>query len=443
MSLDPAGLVMLGLATLWFLGVQGTRSRRTTSESRSLGAIGKVLGTGGTMQERPSRDVTRFDRMFIPLDDDVRKVQGEVHGVPVSVSRLRPPGATARVRVTRYVASGISRAVVIQPRGKLAALGETIGGRSLRTGDPVFDAAVIIDGDELALIAALDADARARIMAVFALHPDAKITGGEIHVDRPTLPTAPEEALLILQNLARAAAALTVQGKDLRARITRIVEHDPVPEVRAAALAALNRRLPGAETERFLCAMLTSASWQVQQVAAEALGDATTLVALAADDAVPLPTRIDLVETVLAFVDADVRDAAMEQLRRCEGGLIEALGEPDAGVRAAAARGLGHLGSVAAVEALNARTREGLGLGKVAAEAEKAIRAIQARAAGEGGRVAIVGEGGEVAVADGGGEVRVVGGAAAGEVDRSPASGAGSGQASAARRPLPKAPRVG
>jgi hypothetical protein len=246
---------MVGLAFLPLIGV--------LSSSNTVFFIPVTLFALGWLVGWPVALMFKFERHQAAArgaqDELVREFSAE-HGVRVSdihetgslrfeVSIRSPNRIPASVRLSKQSVAPFDR----------------------ETGDPTFDAAVRVRGEELEAASILNADARAAVLALLAKHPGASLKLGEFRSFAARI-SREEDLIALGQRLAAAVGALSSEDSP-ELRLARIAREDPLAAVRHRATRTLLRLRPKApETREFALELLDGDDLQTALLAAEALG---------------------------------------------------------------------------------------------------------------------------------------------------------------------------
>jgi HEAT repeat protein len=335
---------------------------------------------------------------------------------------------------TRLVVSGLGGGdLFLRSEDLRTALGkDLLGVEEIVTGAPEFDAQVYVQGTDPVVFAVLDAETRGHV---------ARLLGGDLTVEGRPIPVrscVAEGALRVevpergargasLTDILRAVVSLAqrlVAPPDLGLRLARNLLRDPQPGFRLNTLVTLVREYPQhPATRRALLAARHDASAEVRLRAAMALGEKgrETLLALVATDAtddacaaravaalgehLPEPEAAKALRRAVDGNRAETAVACLEALGArgafaCEDAILAALRSPLDHVRTAAARALGHAGTVAAVREL--RVAADSGPLEQRGAARQAIAAIQSRLPGASpGQLSLAeGEAGELSLAE-------------------------------------------
>ncbi|MCA9542246.1 MAG: hypothetical protein KC620_25290 [Myxococcales bacterium] len=173
-------------------------------------------------------------------------------------------------------------------------LGKWVSGEDVQTGDPDFDAAVLLRGDEAECLARLTHQARGEVTAL--------LNGGDVRDGMVRWARAAKVPLPDIDNrvarlmwLARALGGPV----DIDVRLLQTARADPLPGVRRRALAmylARGGEIGGVARRRLLA---DDDAW-VRLLAAKAADDQTTLIALAVDAKTPAEVRAVALERLLS-----------------------------------------------------------------------------------------------------------------------------------------------
>jgi HEAT repeat protein len=339
---------------------------------------------------------------------------------------------------TRIVVSGLGHgpgSLTLRRESLATAFEKNVAGeREVELGDAAFDEQVFVRGQAPTAFAALGPQVRGRLARLLGGHVDvatadtvavaASLADGrlEVRVREQGFSSRNRTLLPAIVHCVLAIARPLVLGADLARQIAANVEKENDPGVRLGAIATLAREFPGhPATLARLRAGLADPSDEVRLRAAAALGDEgretlLELVTRAADDSCvaraisALGARLapELAEATLrralaAGTRRETALACLEQLRehgRPEAAevVVQALGREDDSVAEAAARTLGRIGNVAAVEPLLAASRRGR-----RGVYRQAVAEIQARLPGAGaGQLSIAaGDAGALSLAEG------------------------------------------
>ncbi|MBI5368064.1 MAG: HEAT repeat domain-containing protein [Planctomycetes bacterium] len=309
----------------------------------------------------------------------------------------------------------------------------------LEVADPAFDQSVFLRGVESRTLAVLDAETR-RLLMEFVRRWGGQVRLGALAIDDRELFPRPEEIEERVRTMCRLAARLRLRGRSVPALLSRNGFEDGVREVRYRNLEVLFERYPQSAEAPEACARVLAAppDAEFRLLAARAAGAAghPHLEALFADptagaevragalaaivERFPPARAIELADAAFSGDDLVLRRAAIraygslrhrpafaavvacarpernadaatqEAIAEALGDFGEAAAEPvlaglladgQAPVRAAAARALGRVGTLAAIEPLTARTRTGVfgETDEVRKAAREAITALRKR----------------------------------------------------------------
>ena len=387
-----------------------------------------------------------------------RTIVGKRDGVTIEISQSGGKNAATCFKVTPQA---LAPSLTVRAEGAWTNLGKILTGEDVLLRDPDFDRDVNIHGHEDEVVALMDHRTRRGVMELVGL--GGSIEDGTITLRRPGV--ARDRAELV-----RLTSLLLDLGKRLNhrpfpVRLLENAQSDPLFDVRVRNLEVLAKRYGFlAEAKTATARALEDKSPRVR-VAGALLdkGEAglTVLQSLVQDAGVPADVRAASLEhlvTIFSYENAKAAvsaaleasdvglkraavaavsrakdaDRALEiaalasetdaalceavattlgQLgdARAEGALIKLLDREEPAVRLAAAKALGLVGTVHAVEPLLPLTRGLLGDDKVREAAQDAVRRIQLRLGdAEAGRVSIAkveDVAGAVSVAADGGEL--------------------------------------
>jgi hypothetical protein len=240
-------------------------------------------------------------------------------------------------------------------------------------GDPAFDQLVSVHGDPVRASALLDHETRARVVGWLAEGVSVDAEG--VTFEQPGYVASAEELERRVREVV--AAARSLDHPLTAAAAWRVATTDPVPGVRRRAtqhlLDHLERGHPDHGLLEALAHHLTEPADRLR--VARLRRDTTTLRELVSSPGVEV-ARAAAVALARAAPGAD---------RHLEVALLGWLGEG----RADVVEALGAVGSVASVRRLRSLADRVLVVDGSAAAAREAIRAIQARAGGEAGALAV------------------------------------------------------
>jgi len=327
------------------------------------------------------------------------RAAGWLRGFPVEVWLEGADGHWTTV----ISVSGLPSDVRLQPRGRRSGRASRAS-RCFEIGDPRFDEAFLVSGDERKARAALDAGSRAFAQQLLKDVAGLRLEDGTCEVrlagyvaDAFTLGAQVSAVLSLAEGMFRGAAPtvrlyanafddavprvrennlrvlLDCAGSSTRAdAITRAMDHEQ-PELRLLAARAEGSLAWPVMVElgqsRFLAP-------ELRRLAIEALPAST-----------PREVRVSVALSAIGKPDTGLAAAAARLAgrsgtpgdRRVERGLISLLGRDDDSVRAAAIAALGRVGTARAVERLLPFTSGLLTSQTLKQRARAAVRAIQAR----------------------------------------------------------------
>lgn len=351
----------------------------------------------------------------------------------------------------------IPKSITLRADSRLRSLGRLLGGEDLETGDALFDERVEVQGRRAEALAALNEQARVGLRA-FLLELGGRVENGKLIYGEPRVIQDEERLRTLIRSMVALARALSVKdarwadslaANAVRDRNRRVRLHNfralcaDCPEasdlVRTTARQLLCDSSPplrllaaqqlGAEGVEVLTAIAADAAAEPElrgealmtlaerapahcESLAEAWLHEAGGVLLRAAVAVAARGRFERLAPALAGLastdDAETRRGIAEALGiladpSTEPALIRLLGDASTPVQCAAARSLGSIGSVLAVEPLMPHT-EGLGNAERRQAARAAIGQIQSRLGNvEAGRLSLAAEhplSGAVSLAD-------------------------------------------
>lgn len=344
------------------------------------------------------------------LDVDLRAFTGAIDGCEVTFSRDL---LTARIRPPRTFPPHLT----IQRK----VLGAHANWAS---GEELFDRTIAIEGEDRWLAARMGATTRALLMEAT---PSAGLIvfDGVVHVGIGLWSSAAamEAALMTGVRVAR----LLSEDIDVPALTAENATRDPSAVIRRRCLNRLIRdNAPNSRDVAF--SLLDDEAPQVRLTAAKHVGARAvkTLWSLASQRGVPTPIRAEALEVFVkyeTFEDArqgllslmaspqpdPVQAAVAEGIRqigdeRFEPHLLALLASGGPAARVMAARALGQVGTLAAVETLTALANKRGEEEALRAAARAAVTSIQRSGGGEGGRLSVVqvAENGELSLPGGG-----------------------------------------
>ncbi|MBI3268182.1 MAG: HEAT repeat domain-containing protein [Planctomycetes bacterium] len=377
---------------------------------------------------------------------------GRLHGFPVSVDMVLRGGKHKKT-YTRFSITGteIFEGLTFHEEGLLTKLGKVFTGEDVQVGSADFDRRALVSGLQAESLAVLDE--RTRPMLLQFLKQGGKLEGGTLSLERPETIKEPRALAWNVQAVVELARALSIKKQEVPDRLLRNATQDPEPGVRRRNLEALLTGFAGSVEARSACeAALREKNPAIRLLAIQGLGEAGWTAAQELVEAadVPLELRAEalghlvevlpnerllpIVERALASRWEPLVCPALAGFRRLRHppafeslearareaqhpatvtALAEALGEhygaraqaallgllrhESFAPRVAAARWLGRVGDVGAVEPLLACAQAAPLLGgELRGAARDAVKAIQGRLSGaEGGCLTLAESGGE------------------------------------------------
>lgn len=369
-------------------------------------------------------------------------IQGLLDDFWISIE-ARPKRRGRRNRITLR-GSSLPFRLELRPESIGTSVTKLFEGSDIQTGDPVFDATVLVRGDPYDTAAVLGGTTRP--LVVQALRRGVRVENGQIVLETGDTLREPDTLVKLARELTELARALKLPT-DVPGRLVQWVTRDPCPEARLRFLTILLERYPSdPRTELALRHAQQDRSPEVRLAAAIAAGEAgrSTLELLVGNAETPEDTAcravaalgraletepalaaldgaltshkpalarallgvlavcgdaraVERLVALLAEPDVEAAAVAARALEDCRGTGVElalttALGSARAELRRAAAESLAKVGTVAAVAPLRAAAAAhplDLGLHRASAAA---VAAIQARCPGAApGQVSLAG----------------------------------------------------
>jgi hypothetical protein len=258
----------------------------------------------------------------------VNRILDSIRGVPVRIE-------TSKLRSEGYVEVGGEPYDLGFEAKPSAGEGGTVGGPHMRVllGDPEFDARVVIDGDELQAVAALDTESREGVLRL--VQKNGRIERGKIVVG---LTEQELDGRVVGRHVSGFVTLVkrfaACEPTKLRTRLTANALNDPVSGVRARNLELIAKHFPDAKsTRRALDKALHEQSADVRFVAAAELGQEPVLQELTGSEHATelrakairaLGVRGDIEKTRPTFI-ALLRDSEQE-VRRAAAKVLVANG---------------------------------------------------------------------------------------------------------------------
>ena len=326
-----------------------------------------------------------------------------------------------RRRGTQVTIQGVAPDVTITPTGVFDRVAQVLGSTDARTGDPAFDARVVVYGSVATTRALLDAATRARLQDLFARFAAGRIDRGLLSFESAEALGVPDSLDAVTLHRALELAHALETPESAAERLAAIVREDPLAPVRALALHALCE--PRADREVAQEALQQAShdpDPSVRLQAGRALGPRgeAVLRALASDAAVPDVVSAEAIDALgEAFTLEHARAVLLREIASGRGrtalAALRALAPGGAAevpalsaalaaesmVAEEAARALGRVAGAGAVAALHEAEARG---GDIRRAAREAIAAIQSRLTGASpGQVSLAtGDAGQVSVVD-------------------------------------------
>lgn len=338
----------------------------------------------------------------------------------------------------RLSGGGLPHGVSFKPEGIGSSFKKLFGNADIQVADSGFDERVLVEGDELQVVAALTASARRAISSF--LSDSGRLTGGELYWE--TRGNVTDVGRLVSQARAMSELGRTVSLRDttIPERLAHNAVRDTLPAVRARNMELLFTRFSGHPsskevahkavqdrdpTIRLLAAVQLGVEGLpvIRELMVAQAGHAHARVKVVHHLAAFYPDErvVPLLEMAATDLVPDVRSAAIGALAaqghrgllstllqaapkerdegvcvvmarafgrlpdpRGEGALLELLEREDTRVRRAAAEALGQVGSPRAVEALLPHTKGFFTNSELKETASAAVSAIQGRIRGAG-----------------------------------------------------------
>jgi len=353
-------------------------------------------------------------RRGLVVDSEGRKrhcARGVADGVPFVLDTFEESTSDTSTVYTRVtVTTGLPKGTRIRREGVGTSLKRIFTGEDIFVGDERFDAQLhVIAHDPAALVAQLDAPARAALLAAFLDHKG-KVDDDQLVLVRRGYLSARDADALIDSALAY-GRALRGSGAPMVDRLERVAFTDPVPGVRIRAFELLLSRLATGDAIEAARRALALDDPQLVVRAAGVLRDPASIAALRGLIEVPRPATgavaaaLDLLTElgvtpdpgrVLGFLDSgdpQVQIAAARCLGAIGGAEVRArlvrLLSADVALAVAAAGALGRCGELSEVEALLDHTKGMFVDTELKRAARRAVEAIQSRAGGDPGQLSL------------------------------------------------------
>ncbi len=368
---DLSPFVVFGIVAAFALAMRLMRARTVRQANVAWQVVGERMGL-------------RFS-----CEGNDAQLSGQLEGCRVLVERfLRSQGKT-RVLATRIrVAGQIPPGVQVRPESAWQQVQKVWEGQDLQVGDDAFDGAVNLRGPAHHLRACLDYPTRRRVE--LAVSEGLRVEDGTILKEMNGAMDSVDELAQSIRRAVGLSRALSVDAPAITAALAANARRDPAPGVRRHCIEALLERAPTSDAA-------TSA-------VRSALDDADERVRVLAARRSIGPEAQEALFALATSKDDEVCRAVAEGLAtladpRAEQALVQLLSRPADGVRCAAARSLGRVGSIAAVEPLLALTKGALFGGEAREAAREAVRRIQERLGdADAGRLSLAEPGGEGAL---------------------------------------------
>jgi hypothetical protein len=350
----------------------------------------------------PKRDAWERAASRFGFEMSETELTGTVGNYAVSVSRWLHKWEEVEISVDgrRTIPAALVITSVDEP-----AFG---GGEPVRSGDPELDRIVLVTGDPVVAFALLDFRTRAFLREL--VPAGVSLQSGRVRrriIDPAQLPEA-------IQRMVKLAELLSLDAREVATRLARNAASEDLPAVRLKCLQLLQERFGEEEVARKASRYaLADRSPEMRLRGAIFLAQIDAVLAIAKDPGLDVSLRVRAC-TYLARHAPSERGQAIEDLARlldavdtnaavaiaelleevgdatAEPALLKLLDRDSESVRIVAARALGHVGTVSAVEALRAHSG-GILLSDLKRAAREAIAQIQARlGVVEPGRLSLV-----------------------------------------------------
>jgi hypothetical protein len=351
--------------------------------------VGVALAVGHVQKTEWNRAVAAWaaERGVDVVPSSWSGASGEIDGVHVAIESFLKRSGKTSLRYTRLeVATELPGNTTLASETTFrSSVGRMLKGDDMRTGDDVFDSAILLRGDETELLARMNQPARELALAV--VQSEAELSDGRFVLEMRGTRDALAALDASVDTLVAFAKAVRLNGPVV-AHLAANAKGDPDAGVRARNL-------------RELVDVYGSARETADAIAA-GLGDRAAMVRLEAALAKPGPAADAALEALVAdeTLDAALRVKAARTLaeRRpqspaladAQAWLVQQLNEPVPEDAAEAAEALGAFAGIEVIESLLPHTRGLLKAIAMKDAATRAIAAIQARAGGVAGALSVV-----------------------------------------------------
>lgn len=361
-------------------------------------------------KQRDAWELFAIQRGFRFLDGTLSqsmRIEGRAEGFFVVIETYPLKGGRSNQIFTRAVVGGptVPKRIHLSEESLRSTVGKAFGGQDIVIGDPRFDARIRVRGDEVACRAALNEEARNAAVFVADMADTFEVAEGSVSVSQRGVVNDSESLRRLQMAALRLAQSFgTGKHKPIDELILRIRD-DSHADVRRMTLEALIQRFGDDVRTHRVCRSLLG-SMDVRMAAIAALGLPT-----GGEPALARVVRSKNIETALRvralrawasrapehaaewFTSTELAGAPPEIAlaactlgarilgRRSEPLLLQLLENQDESVQLAAARSLGSIGTVNAVEKL-LRLSNRMIRGELGNVARSSIAQIQARAAG-------------------------------------------------------------
>lgn len=330
-------------------------------------AAAVLIGLGGALFRRRAQ-VDALRAMGLETTLGGATGEGRRQGVPVRVTYFwLEKNRYNRELYMRIEAGGVSPSIGLVAQGLGQRLLKGLGAQDVEVGDPRFDEAVVVRGDEARIRALLSAQARDSVRFILG-YPNAEIVDGwvrytELGTEHPT------QALRYVDRAVEVALQLSPERQG-RERLLEQVEGDRSPGVRQRCLLELWERGPRELLERAVSRAAEDEDDRVVGTAALIRGDGPRI----------LQQHMDVIDAAVSIAPQRTCRALGEA--GAEDELIRLLSDRRDVVKVSAARGLARAGGRRAVEALRPLVNGVVTDPEIKSAARSALAAVQARLQG-------------------------------------------------------------
>jgi HEAT repeat protein len=404
------GLVFIGLSCglIWAL------SRHAKAVQRAWGQAAETMGLDFYKGSRFARGMM---------------IVGRLSGFDVTVDLFTKGSGRNKKTFTRIIVDtngAVPSGITLKSEGFISGVKRAFGKDDILTGDRTFDDEIEVQGDEAAVVAALDERSRMTVRSLVNVL-GAQVVNGDIYREFSGQIRDTHALVSALRAMVEIAGSLSAGQKPIETRLLHNASADSIGEVRKRNLEILLRSYAGTEQARAAADFaIRDADPIVRLLAAEQLGAAglDPMCEIAKDFGTPVDVRIDAIRSLARIHNSravhelkvlvddgqpDIALAAVDVLvgmkvtdDRFEPLLLANL-DDDTGDLDDRIQLLGVIGTLAAVEPLLKFTKGLFTNSFVKSSAREAVNDIQSRAGGaEAGGLSIAQQ-----AADGGGELSV------------------------------------